>query len=128
MDIQTSCGCLSSHGEERISNFLSKNKINFTREFSFPDLFGDKNLLRFDFMVEMNNEILLIEFQGRQHYKDEGGFWGGASFNKRQRYDNKKRDYCLNHGYRLIEISYKDYNNIENILEKELSYGTEEIC
>ena len=122
-----SCGCISSRGEERISNFLSKNKINFIRQFSFPDLFGDKNLLRFDFMIEMDNKKILIEFQGRQHYKDEGDSWGGDSFNKRQEYDNKKRDYCIAHGYKLIEISYQDYDNLEKILEKELLHGTKEV-
>ena len=31
------------------------------------------------------------------------------------------------HGYKLIEISYQDYDNLEKILEKELLHGTKEV-
>lgn len=123
----TSCGCLNSKGEEKIASFLSQNKINFYREFSFDDLVGERDLLRFDFMIYLNNQPFLIEYQGRQHYQDEGGYWGGESFTKRQQYDQKKRDYCKKHNYKLLEISYKDFSNIEKILEKEIIHDTKEI-
>ena len=53
-----SCGCLKSFGELIISKWLSDNKIDFEREYSFKDLIWIKPL-RFDFKINMKDTFIL---------------------------------------------------------------------
>lgn len=115
-----SCGCVNSIGEEKIKAILNKNGKPFKAQFYFQDLIGDSKPLRFDFLVkDIYEQPILIEYQGVQHYIDEGGTFGGENFIKRQEYDNKKRQYCKEHCYKLLEIPYWDFDNIGAILRKE---------
>ena len=47
-------------------------------------------------------------------------FGGEPAFEKQQLRDEAVRYYCKIHKIKLIEIPYKDLNNIEKILTKEL--------
>ena len=102
-----SCGCLKSSGELKISTILQENNILYTTQYSFPDLKGDYNALRFDFAIFNEDKTLshLIEYQGEQHYKP----WGNESlerFQKRLEYDNKKVEYCKDNNIPLIIIPF----------------------
>ena len=66
------------------------------------------------------DNIILIEYNGKQHYKPVEYFGGEESFKVQVIKDNIKREYCLSKGIRLIEIDYKSFANIESILEREL--------
>lgn len=81
-----SCGCLkSSYGEYIINKILNDNKVIFQRQYSFPDLRGDKNgRLRFDFAIfnDKKQLIRLIEFQGEQHYKESTFFSSDPRFTR----------------------------------------------
>lgn len=104
-----SCGCLNSSGEEKISSLLQAHNIPYKIQYTFSDLRGDHNLLRFDFAILNKDESLqcLIEFQGKQHFYP----WGAESeerFKKRLEYDQKKRDYCQINNIPLFEIKYND--------------------
>lgn len=108
-----SCGCLNSTGELLISTILQENNISYTTQYSFPDLKGDYNALRFDFAIFNENGQLshLIEYQGEQHYKP----WGNENierFNKRLEYHNKKIVYCRKHNIPLIIIPFNQSNII----------------
>lgn len=108
-----SCGCLKSSGEYNLEQVLKEENISYQKEYSFPDLYGDSQHLRFDFAIFLNQQKLyLIECQGLQHsYVVD--FWGGQEkFNKQKRYDFLKKEYCENHNIPLIIIPYKDYNLI----------------
>ena len=63
-----SCGCLVSVGENLIEEILQKEKIIYSKQFSFADLKGQNGgLLRFDFAIfdnERKKLVALIEFQG----------------------------------------------------------------
>ena len=121
-----SCGCVSSKGEEKIAQFLFQNEISFIREFKFKDLFmnREQDQLRFDFAIFKNKQLfLLIEYQGKQHYQDDGGYMGGENFQKIIKRDQKKKEYCKANNYKLLEISYKDYANIETILKEKIIDG-----
>ena len=62
-------------GEENIEQVLKDNKVNFIREFSFPQLFKQKKL-RFDFAILSNGKLIrLIEFDGTQHTKPASGYF-----------------------------------------------------
>lgn len=106
-----SCGCIISNGENIIANILDSMKIEYKQQYTFPDLTGDDGYsrLRFDFAIFDNNQKLLclIEFQGEQHFfpRKEDTL---ETFNKRLRYDKKKKDYCKEHNIELIEIPYQD--------------------
>lgn len=116
-----SCGCTRSHGETKIEQFLNNNFIKYKREYSFNDL-KDKRKLRFDFAIfDKSNELkFLIEYQGKQHYYK--GFYetDEKELLERQRRDALKKQYCEDNNIKLIIISFKDYDKINEILEGKL--------
>lgn len=114
------CGCKSniSKGEKQVADFLVNNNINFIREYTFDDLKSNNgNLLRFDFGIlnSKNNLIMLIEYQGLQHYIDCGSF----GEYQRKYSDKQKKKYCKNKKIPLYEIKYND--DVEHVLKKLLN-------
>jgi hypothetical protein len=131
--------CNFSKGEAKISEILMK--LNFSKisqeEYSkiinnnshkyyipqkeFKGLIGlGGGLLSYDFYLPQHN--LLIEFQGKQHeifvkwiHKIK------KAFKKQQEHDRRKREYAKTHNIKLLEIWYYDFDNIEEILNKELN-------
>ena len=102
-----SCGCFHrSIGALNIYNCLSKNNITFIDEYSFHQL--PKS--RFDFAILENNEVVrLIEFDGEQHYKDVAS-WGGLEL--QQKRDKIKNDFALSKNIPLVRIPYWERDNI----------------
>lgn len=113
-----SCGCMRSHGENAIKQFLNKHNIQFISEYKFNDL-KDKSYLRFDFAILKDNQLqCLIEYDGKQHYeKDESTFFS-SSFEDIQKRDMIKNEYCRLHLIPLYRIRYdEDVNTkMEEIL------------
>lgn len=122
--LTTNCGCdrVNSKGEELVAEFLIKNNIKYIREYSFDDLRNKSgNLLRFDFAILNDDEniVMLIEYQGEQHYKDCGDY----GLYQRKYSDPMKRKYCQSHNIPLYEIKYDDglediFNNLLNEIKK----------
>jgi serine protease inhibitor ecotin len=99
--------CNSSKGEMLIYNYLLEKHIQFIEQKRFKEL-GNQS---FDFFLPEHN--ILVEFQGEQHY--EPVRFGGISehnakkfFEKQQKLDNRKKDFCHKYGYILIEIRYDE--------------------
>ena len=120
----TNCGCerIKSKGEIAVEDFLTKNNIKHLSEYTFDDLRNKSgNLLRFDFAVldDDNNVKMVIEYQGKQHYKDCGQF----GIYQRKYSDKMKKDYCFNHNICLYEIRYDaELNTVfEDLLHKIVS-------
>ena len=135
--------CNFSLGEEEISFHLINNnwtKISqddyekllvgsiikyYIPQKTFKGLIGVGNgLLSYDFYLPKYN--LLIEFQGKQHEKPvdfagKGKEWAEKQFEQQKEHDKRKREYAEENKIKLLEIWYKDFDNIETILEKELS-------
>ncbi|GAB6989352.1 hypothetical protein [Paenibacillus pini] len=120
------CSCKStSLGEDRIRSYLNFKKIKYQQQFRFDDC-KNKKPLPFDFAVfsEIDNLIFLIEFNGKQHYKNTG--WSSNplksdEYYKKQIYnDSIKIDYCKRNNLKLIVIPYWDINKIDNILNNEI--------
>ena len=91
---------------------------------TFPELtkYCGKNL-RPDFRL-INNKII-IEYDGKQHSipKNFGGIsqeQAEDNFKQTQINDKLKDNFCKDHGYKMIRISYKDFSNILSILSNEL--------
>lgn len=105
----------ASRGEIKISELLTLNNMDFEEEYIFPDLISNTGRpLRFDFCVfdDAGDIDFLIEYQGIQHYEAKSIYGGEAGFRKQQQYDIRKRIYCKEHGYTLIEIPYWDESRI----------------
>ena len=101
----------SSYGEMKIFDILTNAGLEFKEEYIFPDLVSSTGRpLRFDFAVFDDNEELdfLIEFQGIQHYEAKSKFGGIQGLRKQQFNDARKRQYCKEHGIKLIIIPYWD--------------------
>ena len=116
-----SCGeCATSQGERLVFSYLYNNKINFETQKTFKRLIGlGGGNLSYDFYLPKYN--LLIEFQGEQHEHYVDMFHTTKNdFKKQQEHDKRKREYAKNHNIKLLEIWYWDYDNIEEILNKEL--------
>ena len=95
--------------EEKIITILKKEKINFQREKTYPDLkFG---YYRFDFFLPQYN--LLIEVDGAQHYKfSKLVHKKRQDFLKAQERDRRKNSYALSHNIPLYRIPYFEIENI----------------
>lgn len=101
---------MMSKGEEKVVEILTKHKIPFEREYSFPGLVGYKQVpLRFDFVIFNNKHQILacIDFDGKQHYEFVKFFHKTQSgFKKQQEWDRRKNKYCLMHNIPLYRIPY----------------------
>jgi len=114
--------CKSSKGENKVADFLIKNRIKFETEHMFEDL-KDKKHLRFDFYLPEYN--ICIEYDGKQHFKP--ATFGGISKERAeenlkicQKRDKMKTEYCKENGITLIRIPYTEFDNIKKILKEEL--------
>lgn len=117
--------CNESKGEAKIRNWLERNKICYTPQKRFKNLYNKSNKakLSYDFFLPENN--ILIEYQGAYHdgtvHKNNSNLQTLSDLEQQKYRDELKRKYAKQHNYQLLEIWYWDYDNIENILEKELN-------
>jgi hypothetical protein len=116
--------CQESRGEQSIRDYLINNNIFFISQYKFNNC-KDKRSLPFDFALFKDEEkaklMLLIEFDGRQHYEWIKGWITKKSFETLQIHDQLKNEYCKKHNIKLLRIPYWDYDNIEQILCQELN-------
>ena len=115
---KSSCGCNTSAGEYVIAMILKNSNIAFKREYSFKDCINPKTKrkLRFDFYLPDYNAC--IEFDGIQHYQENGSFAELEGLDNIQYRDAIKSQYCVDNHVCLIRIPYTqiDNINIESIL------------
>ena len=109
-----SCWRKTSKGILKLIDLFKKMNIQYNIEYTFPTCLGLKNKpLKFDFYLPQQD--ILIEYDGEQHFEDKGMFGDKnhqQKFELQQKYDKIKNDWCLKNNKKLIRISYKDYNNI----------------
>ena len=101
----------ASRGEITIEEVLTDAGLEFTEEYSFPDLVSNTGRpLRFDFAVfdDEGDLDFLIEYQGIQHYQPKSKFGGWSGLRKQQFNDMQKREYCKKHNIKLVIIPYTD--------------------
>lgn len=100
-----------SKGEEKIITLLQKSQYNFEREKSFEDL--KMGRYRFDFYVYYYDRMVIIEFQGQQHYQYIEKFYRNrAQFESAKERDRRKISYCLAHNIPIYIIPYWEIDNI----------------
>lgn len=110
--------CSSSKGEKQIKQYLNINNINYIHdEPYFDDLLSDKgNPLRPDFILPEHK--IWIEYDGEFHFKK---MYDNDGHEIIKEHDKRKDEYAIENGWKLIRIPYTEFDNIENILEKELN-------
>jgi hypothetical protein len=115
------CSEVKSRLELLTEKWLNENECIYDYQYSIPCC-KNKLPLPFDFCIKMKDKIVLIECQGIQHFEPVDHFGGVDGFIYRSKNDNIKRKYCLDNDIKLIEISYKEFNNKKytNILKEEL--------
>lgn len=109
------CARSQSNGERTISHILLKYNVNYISEKRFKDC-RDKRPLPFDFYLPDYN--CCIEYDGEQHFRQ---CFTKSSFESTKKHDKIKNEYCKNNKITLVRISYLDFNNLEEILIKELN-------
>jgi len=116
--------CNSSNGELLISSLLSKINVLNIREKRF-DGCRYKRSLPFDFYLPEYN--LVIEYDGVQHFRPinfNGTFKTKESllenFELTKLKDKIKNDFCKLEGIKMIRISYKDKDKLNEKILKEL--------
>ncbi|AZU61076.1 hypothetical protein [Neobacillus mesonae] len=110
-----------SRGEKRIMKYLESERIPYKMQYSFDDLVLQK-ALKFDFAIlHEDKPLMLIEFDGEQHFKSVEHFGGDEKFEITKLRDEIKNQYCRSKNIKLLRIPYWEIDNVENILEREVS-------
>lgn len=117
--------CTSSRGEMRIAAYLRENGYVFTCGYRFDDC-RNKLPLPFDIAMKVAERTILLEYDGEQHFRPvnfagRSGEWAERQFRHIQRKDRIKTEYCRANGIPLIRIDYTQFDEIEAILDRELS-------
>ncbi len=113
--------CSSSTGERCVTDILKKFNLNFESEYSFDDLYGlGGGFLRFDFCIFDDKKLeikALLEYDGIFHFEKQ---YEGDGSERIKIHDELKNKYCEINNLKLIRIPYWDFDNIEEIIIKEL--------
>ena len=107
-DHKRGSGCLrcnESRGERSIFNWLQDNGIEFIPQHTFPGL-KDRALLRCDFYLP--NENIVIEYNGRQHYRAIEVFGGESALKSTRRRDSIKQRFCEQNAIQFEVIRYDE--------------------
>lgn len=114
----------TSVGEYYTQLVLEKMQIPYKREAKLENLVSAKKIkLPVDFLIRVDDKVGIIEFNGRQHYHATSD-WShsldemGSNFNKRQKSDQRRRNYVFETGIPLLEISFRDFDEIERIIKQ----------
>lgn len=101
---QGNCNCpldvKRSIGERMVRSLLKENGINFEEQ---KKIVTDGRTLFFDFYLPDDNTY--IEYNGKQHYEDTGGYYKGKLRDLQER-DQLKEDWCKQVGATLVVIPY----------------------
>lgn len=118
--------CKQSKGERLVESVLNKYNIPFKREVTFRvnEIVKNKKQFRIDFIVEFNNKLYFIEYNGKQHYESSEYFGGEEEFILQQKRDTYVRGFANRNKDKvsLLEISYKlKSETVENKIKEYLA-------
>ena len=113
--------CNISKGEDEIEKYLIKNDIEYLREYKFNKCLNPKTNKKLPFDFFLPNHNMIIEYHGEQHYKKTGHFEQRAGGLEGLQYRDKiKEEFCFQNNISYIEISYKEFENIDKILKEKI--------
>lgn len=108
--------CSASRGEKAVEQYLKKNGFEYKHQYKIDEC-RNKRALPFDFAAKINNQTVLIEYDGAQHYMPIEVFGGEKTFKRNQHNDEIKTMFCLTRFIPLIRIPYT-VGNVEAYLDK----------
>ena len=104
-----------SIGERLVNSFVSGLGYIVEKEKTFPDLVY-KGKLRFDTCVDVDGQMILIEFDGPQHFEPIDFFGGEEGLKETKIRDQIKNEYCKKNNIPLLRISYKDIKKMDEMI------------
>lgn len=108
------CSKKQSQYAFKVENYLKTNNLNYDKEHTFENC-KNINILRFDFIVYINGQNILIEVDGETHFKPS---WNGIEgLKKQQKLDLIKNKFCIKNNIKLIRIPYNEVND-DSYLDK----------
>ena len=115
--VVNSCGCVHSYNEQKITKILLDNNIEFSTQYTFPNLKGiNGGSLKFDFAIFKNGKLShLIEYNGLQHYEKPQGKWG-LEYKTLIENDKRKIEYCKNNNIELRIIKYNQSYGLKDLI------------
>lgn len=123
--INLQCGCPHcklSKGELICESVLKDIGINYVTQVTITSLPGRK----YDFSFVYNGSNFLLEFDGMQHFQYVEYFHQNiVRFSDKQNIDYIKTKKALDEGYKLIRISYLQFNNIKHHITTALNINKE---
>lgn len=106
--------CASPKGEKKIARLLDQIGYKYSIQFSFDDLIGSLGgKLRFDFAVYINDSLLLLEYDGMQHFKPISYMGGVVRYERQVKNDLIKDQYCRERQIPLLRIPYTDLISLD---------------
>lgn len=101
--------------EATAAQYLLDNKFDFRQQVKLTDL----GLLRIDFEVNVDDTLLYVEINGRQHYERVPYFHKTeGAFISQQKRDLRKKQYFRDKELNFLEIKYDQ--NIEQVLKRKI--------
>ena len=120
----TSCPrCNESKGEKFLSKVLTSNNIPFVTQFNLVKNPKTNYWLRSDFAIldKDKKTLLIIEYDGVQHFKPIEYFGGEEALKDTQYRDSIKDEYCKENNIPFIRFNYKQSEDyIIKVLLKQL--------
>ena len=115
--------CNESKGEKFLSKVLKSNNIPFVSQFNLVKNPKTNYWLRSDFAI-LNKEkepILIIEYDGEQHFNPIKIFGGEEKLKATKYRDSIKDEYCKENNIPFLRFNYKQSeNDITDLLLKQL--------
>lgn len=109
-----SCGCLKSKGNQLIKNILQTSNYIFSSEYF---VFINNVRYAYDFVIFNEDKTIkcFIEYDGVLHFEQDKyhGWNKQETWEKTQKNDQIKNQYCLNNKIPLIRIPYTDFKKID---------------
>ena len=114
------CKSFHSKGEEAVREWLFKNNFKFEEQVSFSNCKNEKTL-KFDFKIFINeNDFVLLEYDGIQHFKE--CFYGNeGNLEKQKIRDETKNKFCKENNLTLYRIKYTELKRINEVLNEYLN-------
>ena len=111
-----SCGCIISKHNLEIKTYLTELNLEHVPEYVVKI---DGHYMRYDFYIPSKN--LIIEYDGEHHYRPvafagKSYYNAESNFERTQRYDQLKNQYCTDNGINLLRIPYWEQKNIKAII------------
>ena len=103
--------CKQSKGERLVENILLKYHVPFKREVTFhvDEIVKNRKEFRIDFVVEFENKMYFIEYNGKQHYQPVNCFGGLKALELQQKRDSYVRGFAYRNQDKisLLELNYR---------------------